>query len=91
MTTKRAKILAGAVLGAVLLVGTAGLALAQDPTATPAPSFIEGMPGGMMGGQGMMGRMDGGQMSEMHQAMGQDGTCDPERMQTIHDQYHPAD
>lgn len=88
MTTKRTNLLAGTLLGGVLLLGTAGLVLAQDPTSTPAPSSRAGTCVAM-GGQGMMRGMDGGQMSDMsamHEAMGQGGTCDPELMQSLHEQ-----
>ena len=97
MTTKRVNILAGAILGAVLILGTAGLVLATDPTSSPTASPTSGMPGGMMGGegmmggQGMMGGMEAGSMPDMtamHQAMGEDGTCDPAVMQSMHEQYH---
>ena len=58
MTTKRVNLLAGTILGGFLLLGTAGLVLAQDPTSTPAPaagSETCGEMAGMMNGQGMMG------------------------------------
>ena len=51
MITKRTNLLAGSLLGGALLLGTAGLVLAQDPTPTPSPTT--GTPGGMMNGQGM--------------------------------------
>ena len=105
MTTKRTNLLAGTVLGGALLLGTAGLVLAQGPTATPTPSPTTGTPGGMMGagqgmmgaGQGMMGAgqgmMGAGQMPDMtamHATMGQDGTFDPELMQSMHEAHHPS-
>lgn len=91
MTSKRVSLFAGTILGGALLLGTAGLALAQDPTATPSPSVTRGTFGGMMGGQGgqgglaMMGAMDASDIGAMHRAMGQSGTCDPKLMQSIHD------
>lgn len=94
MTSKRVSLFAGTILGGALLLGTAGLALAQDPTATPSPSVTRGTFGGMMGGQsgqggqgvqGMMGGMDAGDIGAMHRAIGQSGTCDPKLMQSIHD------
>ena len=99
MITKRTNLLAGSLLGGALLLGTAGLVLAQDPTPTPSPTT--GTPGGMMNGQGMgagQGMMNGqgmaaGQMPDMtgmHAAMGKDGTFDPELMQSMHDQNHPS-
>jgi hypothetical protein len=66
MTSKKLGILAGSALAGALLLGTAGLAAAQDPTATPSPTPWSGMNGaGMMGGQngaGMMGDQNGGGM-----------------------------
>ena len=114
MITKRINLLAGTILGGALLLGTAGLAFAQDPTTNPSPQSPSGMSGGMMGGQGasMMGgqgqRLMGGpsqvqgmmgagmgagrmpDMTAMHAAMGQDGTCDPELMQSMHKQVQPT-
>ena len=117
MTTKRINILAGTILGGALLLGTAGLAFAQDPTADPSPAAVPGMSGGMMSGGmsggramtgggamsgGMMSRgamsggmmngqgMDSAQMAAMHASMGQDGTCDPALMQSMHQQYQPT-
>ena len=77
MITKRTNLLAGSLLGGALLLGTAGLALAQDPAPTPTTES----PGGMMNGRGMaagQGMMNGrgmaaGQMPDMtamHAAMG---------------------
>ena len=60
MTSKRTGLLTGA-----LLLGTAGLAAAQDPTTTPTPSPTAVAPGGMMGGQNgasMMGGQNGASM-----------------------------
>ena len=73
MTSKRHGFLTGGLLTGALLLGTAGLALAQDPTTTPTPSPTAVAPGGMMGGQNgasMMGGqngtgMMGGQMGTM--------------------------
>jgi Spy/CpxP family protein refolding chaperone len=66
MTSKKLGILAGSALAGALLLGTAGLAAAQDPTATPSPTPWSGMNGaGMMGDQnggGMMGGQNGGGM-----------------------------
>ncbi len=87
MITKRTNLIAGSLLGGALLLGTAGLVLAQDPTPTPSPTT--GTPGGMMNGQGMgAGQMP--DMTAMHATMGNDGTFDPELMQSMHDQYHPS-
>lgn len=99
MTTTRVNLLAGTILGGALLLGTAGLVLAQDPTPGPSPSVDWRTPGnmmggpGMMGGQGMMAGMDRGDMRDMgamHPAMGQDGSCDPTLMQTMHEQQNPT-
>lgn len=101
MNTKRTNLLAGSLLGGALLLGTAGLALAQDPTATPNPSPAGVTPGGVMNGQGMdagRGMMNGkgmgaGQMPDMtvmHAAMSRDGTCDPALMASMHDQDQPS-
>lgn len=64
MTTKRTNLLGATLLGGALLLGTAGLALAQDPTASSAPDPMGGAPNGMMGGQGMHD-MNAGQMRGM--------------------------
>ena len=77
MTTKHTNLLAGTLLGGVLLLGTAGLVLGTDPASSRAVSPPSGMSGGMMGGQ-MPGMT----------AMGADGSCDPALMQAMHDQYH---
>ena len=96
MTTKRVNLLAGTILGGVLLLGTSGLVLAQDPTSTPTPAAgseaCDDM-GGMMTGQGMMngqGMVTGQGMTAMHEAMS-DGTCDPELMQSMHEAHHPSE
>ena len=82
MTSKKLGILAGSALAGALLLGTAGLAAAQDPTATPSPTPWSGMNGagrmgghggGMMGGQNGGGMM-GGQMGAAGMMGGQDGT-----------------
>ena len=75
MASKRLGFLTGGLLTGALLLGTAGLALAHDPTSTPtaSPSGIGQMGAGMMGGQNgasMMGgqngaSMMGGQMGTM--------------------------
>jgi hypothetical protein len=91
MTTNRVRLVGGAILTGVLLLGTAGLALAQDPTASPGSDWTGS--GGMMGGQGMMG--SGGMMgslnadklnamSAMHARMTASGRCDPEDMNAMH-------
>jgi hypothetical protein len=69
MTTNRVRLFGGAILTGALLLGTAGLALAQGPTAS---SGIDRMgSGGMMGGQGVTGSggMTGGSGMMDSQAM----------------------
>ena len=95
MITKRGTLLAGAVLGGALLLGTAGLALAQDPTSSPTASPSAGTYGGMMGGSsmmggsGLMGELTADQLSQMnalHDQMLKTGTCDIAAMQQFHTQ-----
>jgi|SRR3990170_3706103 len=103
MASKRIGILAGGALAGALLLGTAGLALAQDPT--PPMGGGSGMMGGgsgmMGGGSGMMGSgsgMDPGnmtadqleQMGKLHDQMVESGTCDPAQMQQLHDQIQSS-
>ena len=65
---KLKSVVAGTLLGGLLLIGTAGLALAKDPGATPTPST----PGaGMMNGAGM----DTDDMAAMHATMTDQGQC----------------
>ena len=86
MASKRIGLAAGGLLAGALLLGTAGLVAAQDPT-TPTPSPTAVGSGGMMGGQmgaGMMGgQMGAGMMG------GQMGTMTAgqlEQMDALHDQ-----
>lgn len=88
MTTNRRHLFAGAILTGALLVGTAGLAFAQDPT-TPS-----GLPGANMDGSGMMGGramsggsgvMDGATMGTMHASMTADQL---KAMGTMHASMH---
>jgi hypothetical protein len=94
MASKRIGVLAGSVLAGTLLLGTAGLVAAQDPTATPSPTAGSGMTGGggMMGGQ--MGAGMGGDMPGSY-GMGGAGMMDGtgtmtsdqlEQMDELHDQ-----
>src|SRR3989304_9516026 len=96
MATKRIGTLAGGALAGALLPGTAGLALAQDPT--PPMGGGSGMMGG---GSGMMGSgsgMDPGnmtadqleQMGKLHDQMDESGRCDPAQMQQFHDQIRSS-
>ena len=97
MTWRRLGIIAGGVLAVTLLLGTAGLAAAQDPT--PSPSQMgAGMMGGQMGAGMMGGQMGAGlmttqqleQMDALHDQMVATGTCDPAQMQSLHAQHHPG-
>jgi len=97
MASKKPGILAGSALAGALLLGTAGLVAAQDPTATPSPTPWSGMTGGvgMMGDQNGGGMM-GGQMGGAGMMGGLDGTgmmrgvaLTPdqlEKMNELHDQ-----
>ena len=87
MASKRIGLVTGGLLAGALLLGTAGLVAAQDPTPTPTPNPTAVGPGGMMGGPmgaGMMGGqngagMMGGQMDSMTAAQ-------LEQMDALHDQ-----
>ena len=57
MTTRRFGLISGGILAGALLLSTAGLAAAQDPTATPGASPSRDSMAGMMGSQGMGGMM----------------------------------
>ena len=85
MMTKRLGILAGTALAGTLLLGTAGLVAAQDPT--PTPSSRTGA--GMMGGAGMTSAQLG-QMDAIHNQMVANGARNPARMQQLHAQHHPG-
>ena len=52
---KLKSVVAGTLLGGLLLIGTAGLALAKDPGATPTPSAAAPTAGAGMNGAGMNG------------------------------------
>ncbi len=87
MASKRIGLLTGGMLAGALLLGTAGLVVAQGPASTPTPSPTGIGPGGMMGGQmgtGMMGgQMGAGMMG------GQTGTMSADQlkqMATLHDE-----
>jgi hypothetical protein len=94
MTSKRTGLIAGGILA--LLLGTAGLAAAQDPTPSGRPGMNGGgmMNGanGMMNGAGM-GTMDADDlavMATMHESMSAGGACDPALMQQMHRQVQPS-
>jgi len=97
MSRTRIGLVGAGMLAGSLLLGTAGLALADAPPATPTPSPTWTMPGGgMMNGQnggGMMNGQNGGGMMNGQNGggmmNGQNGHCDPDLMQSMHDQYHP--
>lgn len=102
MASKKLGILAGSALAGTLLLGTAGLVAAQDPTATPSPTPWSGMTGGagmmgggMSGGTGMMGGgmsgdgMMGGAGAGMmggHMGTGTMTSDQLEQMDKLHDQ-----
>ena len=95
MKSKRTGLIAAGILA--LLVGTAGLAAAQDPTPSGRPGMNGGgmMNGasGMMNGANGMGTMDGDDlalMSTMHESMSAGGACDPALMQQMHRQVQPS-
>lgn len=101
-TTRRGLSAAGMLAGAILL-GTAGFAAAQDPTASPAASpawsgsgIMNGQMGsGMTGGQ-MNGQMGSGmmtpellqQMDAIHDQMVTSGGADGGQMDALHAQHH---
>ncbi|MHB8459060.1 MAG: hypothetical protein ACYDAK_10960 [Candidatus Limnocylindrales bacterium] len=60
MTSKRRGLIIGSVLAGSLLLGSAGLVAAQDPTASPSPNATWSGSVGMMGGGGTVGMMGGG-------------------------------
>ena len=80
MTSKRRGLIIGGVLAGSLLLGSAGLVAAQDPTASPSPSATWSGAAGMMGGADMKA------MAGLHQSMATNGTCDPARMRALHPQ-----
>ena len=102
MTSKRRGFLTSGLLTGALLLGTAGLALAQDPASTPTASPTGIGSGGMMVGQngtgmmgsqngtGMMGTMSADQLKQMailHDKMVKSGG-NPLQMQQFHAQHH---
>ena len=92
MASKRLGFLTGGLLTGALMLGTAGLVVAQDPASKPTPS-----PSGMMGGQtgtgmmgGQMGTMSADQLKQMatlHDEMVKSGG-NPLQMQQFHAQHH---
>src|SRR3990170_4513208 len=96
MASKRTGLIAGGILA--LLVGTAGLAAAQDPTPAGRPGMngANGMmngANGMMNGANGMGTMDADHlalMTAMHESTAAGGACDPALMQQMHQQVQPS-
>ena len=96
MTTRRFGLISGGILAGALLLSTAGLAAAQDPTATPGASPSRDSMAGMMGSQGMGGMMGAGamtagqldEMAEHHDQMVEGGPMDAAEMQKLHAQHH---
>ena len=96
MASKRTGLIAGGILA--LLVGTAGLAAAQDPTPAGRPGMngANGMKNGangMMNGANGMGTMDADHlalMTAMHESTAAGGACDPALMQQMHQQVQPS-
>ena len=95
MTSKRIGIIAAGAMAGALLLGTAGLAAAQDPNAAPGGSWGAGMMNGagMMGGSGMTGgagMMGGSGMTGGAGMMGGSGmtmtTEQLAQMDVLHDQ-----
>ena len=90
MASKRLGFITGGLLTGALLLGTAGLVLAQDPasTPTPSPSGIGQNGAGMMVGQ--MGTMSADQLKQiatLHDEMVKSGG-NPLQMQQFHAQHH---
>ncbi len=83
MASKRLGFLTVGLLTGALLLGTAGLAAAQDPTTTPTPSPTAVVPGGMMSGQLK-------QMAVIHNEMAKGRALDFSQMQALHAQHHPS-
>src|SRR3970040_2116685 len=97
MASKRTGLIAGGILA--LLVGTAGLAAAQDPTPAGRPGMRSGANGmmnganGMMNGANGMGTMDADHlalMTAMHESTAAGGACDPALRQQRHQQGQPS-
>ena len=87
MASKRLGFITGGLLTGALMLGTAGLVLAQDPASTPTPSPTGIGPGSMMGGQtgtGMMGGQNGAGM--MGGQMGTMSADQLKQMATLHDE-----
>ena len=91
MASRRKALIAGGALAGTLLLGTAALALAQDPTPNPSqmgPGMISGGVGMMGGHMGMMGGQMGAGMMGGTGMMGT-GTMTSEQleqMDALHDQ-----
>ncbi len=100
MASKRIGLVTGGLLAGALLLGTAGLVAAQDPTGRMGGQNGAGMMGGqngagMMGGgqmgAGMRGTLTADQLEQMdalHDQMIESGVCDPAQMQAFHAQLN---
>ena len=92
MTTKRRRVVAGSMLAGAILLGTAGLAAAQDPTTTPRANPAWGG-GGMMDGQMGAGAMAPelyAQMDATHSQRLASGGANYAQMSAMHAQHHPT-
>ena len=92
MTTKRRGLVAGGLLAGALLLGTAGLVAAQDPTTTPTANPGWGGAGMMNGqmGSGMMTPELFEQMDAIHDQMVASGGANNAQMDAMHAQHHPT-
>jgi len=92
VNAKRKRLLMAGPLAAGILLGTAGLAIAQDPTSSlPPGGMMGGLPGVRMmaglPGVGMMGNLSADQLQKMrdlHDEMLASGRCDPADMAELH-------
>ena len=85
MITKGRGLFAGGVLAGALLLGTAGLAVAQNPNVTPTPAWD----GVGMSGRGVAGMMTSdllAQMNVMHDQVVASGSAGMAQMNVMHDQ-----
>ena len=97
MTTKRRGLVAGGLLAGALLLGTAGLVAAQDPTTTPTANpgwggagVMGGQMNGQMGAPGMMTPELFEQMDAIHDQMVASGGANYAQMDAMHAQHHPT-
>ena len=97
MTTKRRGLVAGGLLAGALLLGTAGLVAAQDPTTSPTANpgwggagVMGGQMNGQMGAPGMMTPELFEQMDAIHDQMVASGGANYAQMDAMHAQHHPT-